>query len=57
MKKIFLFLSALVYFSIIIIMRKYPENHVLSFLSGVFAATGVTFFVYVITKKSISRSK
>lgn len=57
MKKIVLFLSALVYFSIIIVMRKYPENHVLSFLSGVFAALGIAFSVYMITKKSISRSK
>lgn len=57
MKNIVLFLSALVYFYIIVIMRKYSENHILSFLFGVFAAIGIPFLMYLITKKSISRSK
>lgn len=51
MKNIVLFLSALVYFYIIVIMRKYPENHILSFLFGVFAAIGIPFLMYLITKK------
>jgi hypothetical protein len=57
MKKVFLLLSALVYFAIIIVLRKYPENHTGSFLSGVLGILGIVFFMYMITKKQNLKKK
>lgn len=56
MKKMFLFLSMILYVIAIIILRKYPENHICSFLIGVSNGLVLTFFAYVIAVKN-QRSK
>jgi hypothetical protein len=57
MKKIFLFLAALIYLATIIVLRKYPENHTSSFLSGFLGTLGIAFFMFMITKKQNLKKK
>ncbi|OXE96522.1 hypothetical protein BC749_10485 [Flavobacterium araucananum] len=53
MKQITIILSAVIYFTIIIILlRKYSDNHIISFLSGVFGMLGIAFFIYMISDKN-----
>lgn len=52
MKKLFLVLIMIAYLLTIIILRKYPENHICSFLIGLSCALTVVFYIYMINIKN-----
>ncbi|WP_394773433.1 hypothetical protein [Flavobacterium sp.] len=52
MKKITIIFASILYFAIIILLRKYSGNHIISFLLGISNALGVTFLIYLITNKT-----
>ncbi len=55
MKKAFLFLVGVVYIAILIILRKYPENHFYSFSLGILETLGVVFFMINIEKVALKK--
>lgn len=57
MKKIILVLSVFMYLVILTILREYPENHICSFLTGIFCALTVVFFMYLVDKKQNLKNK
>lgn len=57
MKKAFLFLVGVVCIAILIILRKYPENHFLSFSLGILEALGVVFFIFMINIEKVAYKK
>ncbi|MFH7016333.1 hypothetical protein [Flavobacterium sp. FlaQc-47] len=57
MKKRIVFVTTILYFTIIILSRKYSDNHFVSFISGISCALALAFFVYMIDKKKTSFKK
>lgn len=57
MKKIIPVLSTFIYLVVLMVLRKYPENHIYSFLTGIFCALTVVFFMYMIDKKQNLKNK
>ncbi|WP_428230596.1 hypothetical protein [Flavobacterium sp.] len=51
MKKIITVLVVLVYFTIIVLSRKYSDNHIVAFLTGISCAVAIAFFLYMIDNK------
>ncbi|MFZ0597210.1 MAG: hypothetical protein WAM46_09530 [Flavobacterium sp.] len=51
MKKVITVVGTILYFTIIILSRKYSDNHFVSFISGISCALALAFFVYMIDKK------
>jgi len=51
MKKIIIAVVTIIYFTVIILSRKYLDDHIVCFLSGISCAFAITFFMYMIDKK------
>lgn len=57
MKKKILFLSGIIYFITIVLLREYPEKHISSFLIGISCSLTVVFFIYMVNKKHNFKNK
>jgi len=51
MRKIIVVTIAIIFFTIIILSRKYSENHIFTFVSGIYCALTVAFFLYILHEK------
>lgn len=56
MKKTIFFIVLIICVPIIMVVRKYPENHVSSFLTGISCALPAVFYIYIISVKKFKNN-